>query len=330
MDFQIGNIGFKNALFMAPMEGITDVPFRRIVREHGCGVTCTQMVHAEGLIRGDQHRMAEVTALDPVEKPVGFQICGSEEDSVAEAGKMVEDMGFSFIDINMGCPAKNVVKRGAGSALLQEPLKAARIIKKLAESISIPVTIKIRAGWDHDYMGGLELGKIAEEQGAQLISVHARTRSQKFKGRADWELIRELKSLTNLPVVGNGDIFAPEDIDNMETETQADGFMVARGGLGNPWIFSKTSPNIQEIRETLFRHLDYHLAFYENSKRGMITFRKHIVWYTKGVPGAAEFRVKVFKETDFDRVVRMLKDFFDLQDPEFLPKSNGQESEIDT
>lgn len=304
---------------MAPMEGITDVPFRKIVRKFGCAVTCTQMIHANGLLKGDQHRMHEVTAIDPDETPVGIQICGSEANSIADAAQKSELMGFSFIDINMGCPAKNVVKNGSGSALLQDPLKAGRIVHEVKKRVSIPVTVKIRAGWNDEYKSGLEVGRIVESEGASLVTIHARTKAQKFKGKADWMLIQALKSMIKIPVVGNGDLFQPEDIQVMAEKTSADGFMVARGALGNPWIFAGYRPTTGEIYKTILKHLELHLSFYPKKERALITFRKHVAWYTKGLRDSSVFRVRLFKEPSLEIFRHMLSEYFKTLDPLEVP-----------
>ena len=327
MAFQFGGIDYENNLFMAPMEGITDVPFRRMVRKFGCAVTCTQMIHAEGLLRGEQHRMHEVTAIDPAEKPVGIQLCGSNAEIIADAGQKAQDMGFAFVDINMGCPAKNVVANGSGSALLKTPLLAGEIVRKLKARIQIPVTVKVRAGWDHDYKSGLEVGKLIEDEGASLVTIHARTRSQKFKGHADWNLIQELKDKVKIPVVGNGDVFRPSDVAKMRGTTPADGVMVARGALGNPWLFSERYPTVQEIRDTMLEHLTHHLDFYPNKNRALITFRKHVAWYTKGLPHSSPFRVAAFKEPTLEGFLKMFHAFFDALDPALVVEQGGTPQE---
>ncbi len=303
----------SKTLFMAPMEGITDVPFRKIVRELGCQVICTQMIHAEGLLKGEQHRMQEVTFLDPSEQPVGMQLCSSDPTQMAMAGQKAQDMGAAFIDINMGCPAKNVVARGAGAALLKDQDRAVLMVEKLKSLVSIPVTVKIRAGWDHDYLGGMDLALKLQNAGAQLLTIHARTRNQKFKGQADWNLIKTLKEKLSIPVVGNGDLYSHQDIMAMFDQTTCDGAMVARGALGNPWLFSPQKPTIGNVFEILMKHFDLHLSFYKNHQSALITFRKHIAWYTKGIPNSSAFRVKIFKEKNLDEVFSMLKSFFHSQ-----------------
>jgi len=301
------------------MEGVTDVPFRKIIRKHGCGVTCTQMIHAEGLLRGTERRIREISALDPGEHPVGMQLCGHDPGMVSEASRKAEDMGAAFIDINMGCPAKNIVKLGAGAALLREPELAAQIARAAVRSVRIPVTVKIRAGWDEQYRNAVEIGEVLQREGVALLSVHARTKAQKFQGRADWDLIRDLKEHITIPVVGNGDVFSYSDFERMRQTTGADGVMVARGALGNPWIFSGVRPTVTEIQKTLLEHLDLHLSFYSNPAAALVTFRKHIVWYTKGLADAAEFRLRVFKERSHEVILRMIHQFFDRFDPASYP-----------
>jgi len=319
MAITIGSLQFDRSLFMAPMEGITDVPFRRIAREHGCSVVCTQMIHAEALLRGTMRRIQETSALDPQEQPVGLQLCGSDPATISQAASKAEQLGAAFIDINMGCPAKNVVKTGAGAALMQEPQKAGSIIRAVKKSVSVPVTVKIRAGWNEEYKTAKEVGLIAETEGASLLAVHARTRSQKFKGRADWALIKDLKNHVKIPVIGNGDVFYPKDVSAMMNKTGADGVMVARGALGNPWIFQEKRPLVNEVQKVLLRHLDLHLSFYSIQKNALMTFRKHLVWYTKGLANSAEFRVKVFKEDSYPVILAMINSFFAQLDPNSYP-----------
>jgi tRNA-dihydrouridine synthase B len=317
----IGPLTFARPLFMAPMEGITDVPFRRIVREHGCGVTCTQMIHAEALLHWPERRVVETATIAREEGPVGLQLCSSSPSAIAKASKKAEEIGAAFVDLNMGCPAPSVVTRGAGAALLQDPAKAGEIVRAAVSSVAIPVTVKIRAGWDAKYLSALDVAEVVQREGAKLLTVHARTREQRFKGKADWELVRELKSRLAIPVVGNGDVFRPGDAERMLAVTGADGVMVARGALGNPWIFGGVRPRVREVRETLMRHLDYHLSFYENPDRALLMFRKQIVWYTKGLPDSADFRARLFRERSREKTIAMLSLFFDSLDPESFPGS---------
>ncbi|MFH1018517.1 MAG: tRNA dihydrouridine synthase DusB [Pseudomonadota bacterium] len=318
---QLGNLRFERPLFMGPMEGITDAPFRKIVRKHGCAVTCTQMIHAEAMLLAPPEKMRHVTAIDPAEHPVGIQFCTPDPGHLAEASKRAEQAGFAFIDINMGCPVPNVVKRGAGAALLKDPSRAAELVRAAVAAVRIPVTVKIRSGWDEAYRSGPEVARLAAQEGAGLVTVHARTRSQGHAGKVDWALLAQIKASTPVPVVGNGGVLHAGDIERMLDETKVDGVMVARGALGNPWIFSGRRPSAIEIRDTLLAHLEYHLAFYEDRDRALLTFRKHIVWYTKGLRDAAGFRRRLFSEKSYEGMITALTRFFDGLDPSESPSS---------
>ena len=307
----IGSHKFEQPFFMAPMEGITDVPFRKLVRKHGCGIICTQMIHAQGLLRGaESRRIIETSSMTTDEKPVGFQLCGNEPEHVGSAAKRAQELGADFIDLNMGCPAKNVVNNGGGAALLKKPELAARVIESIQSHVEVPVTVKIRAGWTEDAMNYIEVGKRMESAGASLIAVHARTRSQKYKGKADWSLIANLKKELSIPVIGNGDILDHQEALKKIDETNVDGVMIGRGALGNPWIFSGKTPTIKDVYETMMEHLESHLTFYNHQDVAYRTFRKHIVWYTKGLPHAAEFRDRAFKERDNAVLMKNIETYF--------------------
>ncbi len=297
-------------MFMGPMEGITDLPFRSILREHGCNVICTQMIHAEALLHGKPEKIAEVATMNAQEQPVGLQLCGPTFEVVGEAAKKAQNLGAAFIDLNMGCPAKNVVKIGAGAAYMKAPERAAALVKAVVGRVTIPVTVKIRAGWDDELKTALEVAKATQEEGAALLTVHARTRSQRFKGQADWSLIKKLKETLSIPVIGNGDVFTPEDAEKMFQVTGADGVMAARGALGNPWLFEGKHPNVEDIQKTVLKHLQRHLDFYPRKELALKTFRKHLVWYTKGLHQAAEFRWKVFKKEKREEVIDMINEYF--------------------
>ncbi|MFH1262899.1 MAG: tRNA dihydrouridine synthase DusB [Pseudomonadota bacterium] len=314
MSISIGKLTFPRPLFLGPMEGITDVPFRRIARKHGCGVVCTQMIHAEGFLRATSPRMREIATLDPEEQPVGMQLAGCDPNDLAEGAKKAEAHGAAFIDINMGCPAKNVVNLGSGAALLKDPPLAGSIVRAVRNAVSVPVTVKIRAGWDEAYKTCVEVASILEQEGADLITVHARTRAQRFKGQADWNLITAVKERVSIPVVGNGDVRTPAEIDKLRNETGCDGVMIARAALGNPWIFSGRNPTSEEMRDTVLEHLDLHLSFYLMHHGALMTFRKHLAWYTKGLKNSAEFRLRVFRERSVAKIVEMTEQFFDSLD----------------
>lgn len=329
---KIDNITYQTPLYMAPMEGITDVPFRKLVRKHGCGITCTQMIHAQGLIFGkESRRIIETSTMTQEEKPVGFQLCGNDPKLVGEAAKRAEDLGAAFIDLNMGCPAKNVVSNGGGAALLQKPELAAEVVESIRKNTSIPATVKIRVGWTDDSKNYLEVGKMMQNAGASLISVHARTRSQKYTGKANWNLIAELKQELKIPVIGNGDILSFEDVKEKLEKHKVDGAMIGRGALGNPWIFSGKIPTVKEVYETLLEHLNDHLSFYNHMDVAYKTFRKHIVWYTKGLPYSAEFRDKAFKERDNNKLMENIHNYFGEIDPTMLvQKDFSEEENLDT
>lgn len=301
---------------MAPMEGITDVPFRKLVRKHGCGVICTQMIHAQGLIFGaEARRIIETSMMTPDEKPVGFQLCGNDPKLVGEAAKRAQDLGADFIDLNMGCPAKNVVNNGGGAALLQNPDLAASVVESIRENTTIPTTVKIRVGWTDDSKNFVTVGKKMENAGASLIAVHARTRSQKYTGKANWDLVGELKKVLTIPVIGNGDVLLHTDAMDKLDRFGVDGVMIGRGALGNPWIFSGKIPTVKDVYETLIEHLEDHLSFYPNTDLAYRTFRKHIVWYTKGLPHSAEFRDRAFKERDNAILMEGIHNYFNSLDP---------------
>jgi tRNA-dihydrouridine synthase B len=325
---KIEHITYEKPLYMAPMEGITDVPFRKLVRKHGAGITCTQMIHAQGLIFGkESRRIIETSTMTQHEKPVGFQLCGNDPKLVGEAAKRAQDLGADFIDLNMGCPAKNVVNNGGGAALLQDPDLAATVVESIRKNTTIPATVKIRVGWNDDSRNYLTVGKKMEAAGASLISVHARTRSQKYTGKANWNWIAELKKEVSIPVIGNGDILSYQDVLEKMKATGADGVMIGRGALGNPWIFSGKIPTVKEVYETMLEHLNDHLTYYNHADVAYRTFRKHIVWYTKGLPYSAEFRDKAFKERDNTVLMENIHRYFSELDQSKLVQKDFSEDE---
>lgn len=328
---KIDTLEYANPMYMAPMEGITDVPFRKLMRKHGCGVICTQMIHAQGLIFGkESRRIIETSTMTKDEKPIGFQLCGNDPKLVGEAAKRAQDLGADFIDLNMGCPAKNVVNNGGGAALLQKPDLAAAVVESIRKNTTIPATVKIRVGWTDDEKNYLTVGKTMENAGASLITVHARTRSQKYTGKANWSLIAELKKELKIPVFGNGDVLSHEDALFRVNMHGLDGVMIGRGALGNPWIFSGHIPTVKEVYETLLEHLHDHLTFYNHMDVAYKTFRKHIVWYTKGLPHSAEFRDKAFKERDNTKLMENIHRYFTELDQNMLVRKDFSEEEAVT
>jgi tRNA-dihydrouridine synthase B len=275
------------------MAGITDYPFRRLARQMGCGMVFTEMVSADGLLRKGEAFLK----LEKEEHPVSVQLFGANPETLAEAAERVEAAGADAVDLNMGCPAKKVIRTGAGAGLMREPEKAKRILTGMRKRLTIPFTVKIRSGWDEKQVNAIEIARIAEDCGVDAISVHPRTREQGFQGLSDWKVIREVKKEVGVPVIGNGDVTHPALVKKMKDETGCDGVMIGRGALGNPWIFREQSSvppgegypiSLQVRRRTIDDHFLLVLDYYEKM-RATREIRKHIYWYTKGLPCCASF-----------------------------------------
>ena len=309
----------KNPLVLAPMAGITDLPFRIICREMGAGIVYSEMVSAEALIR-DQPRTMEMLVTEPRERPVAFQIFGCRPASLAGAAKLLSSRDIDLIDINMGCPVPKVLRSGAGSALLRDLGLATEIMRAVVAASSKPVTVKIRLGWDARSIIAVELAQAAEAVGIQAITVHARTKAMGFSGKADWSMIRVVKDAVGIPVIGNGDVRSGRDAKRMLDETGCDGVMIGRGIQGNPWIFREAQayiktgmlpdhPSLEERKSVMLRHLQDVVATL-GEKVGVREMRKHLCWYTKGLPGGGEFREKVNHIDHAEAVVQAVKAYF--------------------
>jgi tRNA-dihydrouridine synthase B len=316
---RIGNLLLKNNVSLAPMAGITNLPFRTLLKDFGCALTFTEMISANGLTRNSA-RSFEYLCSTPVDKPLSVQLFGSDPVVLAEAAKIVAGQGADLIDINMGCPAKKIVRTGAGSALLKNPLQVANIIKAVRMAVSLPLTVKIRSGCNARETNAREVACIAEDCGADAVIVHPRTADQGFGGRADWDIIKEVKQAIKIPVVGNGDIRQAADALGMMRHTGCDGVMVGRGALGNPWLIGEiisclaghdlpAYPSLPERGKIITRHLEMELQYYGEAC-GSRNFRKHLLWYTKGLPGGAKFRKLAVNLRGKEAILYELQRFF--------------------
>ena len=295
----IGSVTLPNNLILAPMAGVTDLPFRLLCKEQGAGLLCMEMVSAKAIMYKNRNTQALLT-IDPKEPPVSLQLFGSEPDVIAEVAKQIEERPFDILDINMGCPVPKIVNNGEGSALMKNPLLAGKIIEKTVRAIKKPVTVKIRKGFDENHVNAVEMAKVAQESGAAAVAVHGRTREQFYSGKADWEIIRAVKESVHIPVIGNGDLLCAEDVIAMQEQTGCDGFMIGRGAQGNPWIFKQVlhffetgqplaKPSIDEVAAMILRHAQM-MEAYKGEYIGIREIRKHAAWYTAGYPNSARLR----------------------------------------
>ncbi len=313
----LGALTLKNNLILAPMAGITDLPMRLIAREYGASLCFTEMVSAHGLVRNGKKTL-ELLRSTSEDRPLGIQLFGDDPRLLAEGARAIEEYG-DLIDINMGCPVKKVVNSGAGSALLREPERVKGIVRAVRKATRLPLTVKIRTGWSAREHTFLEIARIAEQEGCDAITLHPRNRAEMFGNKADWSRIAELKNSIGIPVIGSGDLFSARDIIDMFDQTGCDGVMVARGVLGNPWIFSEAltllggiepsaTPSAERLR-TALRHMEM-LVDLLGEEPALRELRKHLAWYTKGLPGAAQVRDAINRTGKMDDLVDILKAFF--------------------
>lgn len=302
MGLTIGKVELSNPLILAPMAGVTDLPFRLLCKEQGAGLVCMEMISAKAIAFHNRNTK-KLMQIDPGERPVSLQLFGSDPDIISEIAREIEEEPFDILDINMGCPVPKIVGNGEGSALMRDPKLVEQIVSKTVRAIKKPVTVKIRKGFDEDHVNAVEIARIAEASGAAAIAVHGRTREQYYSGQADWKIIRQVKEAVKIPVLGNGDVDSPKKAKALFEETGCDGILIGRAARGNPWLFHQIKtyletgeeeprPSMEEIRQMMLRHARMQID-YKGDYTGIREMRKHISWYTAGCPHSAKLRAQI-------------------------------------
>lgn len=315
MGLRIGNVELDNPYILAPMAGVTDLPFRLLCREQGAGLLCMEMVSAKAIQYNNKNTLA-LLQIHPDEKPVSLQLFGSEPDVMCEAAKRIEELPFDILDINMGCPVPKIVKNGEGSALMLKPKLVEEIVTKVSKAIQKPLTVKIRKGFNDESINAVEIAKIIEAGGAAAVAVHGRTREQYYSGKSDWDIIRRVKEAVSIPVIGNGDITSGESVLAMREQTGCDGVMIGRASRGNPWIFSSLlkyeetgimpkRPQASDVRAMILRHAELQMK-YKGEYCGIREMRKHVSWYTSGMKNSARLRDEINRAESYEELEKIL------------------------
>lgn len=315
MKLTIGNVTLENNVILAPMAGVTDLPYRLLCREQGCGLVCMEMVSAKAVLYKNRNTK-ELLEVQEAERPVSLQLFGSDPEILSKIAGQLEDGPYDIFDLNMGCPVPKVVRNGEGSALMKNPKLVEEILSSMVRTLKKPVTVKIRKGFDDTCVNAVEIAKIAESCGVAAIAVHGRTREQYYSGKADWNIIRQVKEAVKIPVIGNGDVFSPQDAKRLVEETGCDGIMVARGAKGNPWIFKQIityldtgellpRPEAAELKAMILRHGRMMMEF-KGEMAGMREMRKHVAWYTAGYPNSAALRNDINSVETLDGLAELI------------------------